>query len=535
MTIAFSPTPHVDQWAILNDISAGQHWYSPAWLWKQHNEHRIPLLRLAMYADLDFFGGHGILLYSLTFITLLLQWVIWAAFLQRVAELPRVISASVIGFLAFCFFCPNQSQNFYSAIQWTFVAAFFFASVAIIALVWFASKQYSWTAIVVASLAAWLAEGSLANGVFTWPILWLATFGLTFQWRHRVALGGVGIVAIGLYMYHYWQPSYHSNPLETIRQPWPVTQYVLTYFDYCLSNYFVQPAFAAIVLSIAAGIALVIIVRHASTHVLGVALAATMGFVLLTAVITALGRLKLGINAAQDSRYQTPVMLYWGCAFAALIVAAWQLRSRAGVLALNAAALAAIFLPVENLGTLSETVRARAALVSLTGESLDQGVLDPFAEATLVVPMPVIIPIARFMHDKGIALAPSPPRVPSSTVMSDWSAKGCRGSLDTVSPLSRFDPGPQEVRVQGWAIDNQTHGPPEAVAIIDDHGTVLAENSLLFRRDDVLRAYPSAHGLVGWRIYAPLTKDSKSLRAVAIVQSHGCPFGKEMPVNNQIQ
>jgi MFS family permease len=535
MKIAFSPTPRVDQWAVLDEITAGPKWYSPFWLWRQFNEHRVPLLRLAAYADFNWFGAHGYLLYALTFITLLLHSLLWAAFVRAAAGLPRLISMSIAGFFTFCIFCPNQIQNFYSAIQWTFVAAFFFASAAVIALSWFAGKQRPWIAIALASLAAFLAEGSLANGAFTWPILWLATFGFAFQWRHRAVLGGIGIAAIGLYMYHYWQPSYHSNPLETIRQPWHVSEYVLRYFDYSLSNYFVQAGFAAIVLSVAAGIALAILVRRLDTHAVGVALAAAMGFVLLTAVVTALGRLRLGIQGAQDSRYQTPVMLYWACAFAALMVAAWQLRSSRNVLILNAAALAAIFLPLGNLGPLSERVRTEASLVSFSGESLDRGVLDPVAEGILVIPMTVITRITHYLHAKGIALGPNPPRIPSSTVLANWSAKGCRGSLDTVSALSRFDPGPPEVRVDGWAINDRTHGPPDAVAIVDDHGTVLAENSLYFQRNDVLRAYPLAQGQLGWHIYVPLPKDARNLRAVAIVDHRGCPLGKVTPVNNETQ
>src|SRR5439155_1033544 len=110
--------------------------------------------------------------------------------------------------------------------------------------------------------------------------------------------------------------------------------------------------------------------RRPRTHVVGVVFAATMCFVLATAAMTGLGRLKLGIQQAEDSRYETPAMLYWGCAFAALIIAAWQLRSWRDVLALNTAAVLAIILPLGNLRALNESVRARADRASLSGESL---------------------------------------------------------------------------------------------------------------------------------------------------------------------
>src|SRR5207302_3581711 len=141
-------------------------------------------------------------------------------------------------------------------------------------------------------------------------------------------------------------------------QPAKVGRYVLTYIDHCLSYYFVYPEIAAGGLSALAFAALIFLLRRASTQMLGLSLAMTMSFVLGTGLITALGRLKFGVDQASASRYQGPVMLYWGCAFTALIVAAWQLRSWRDVLALNAAALALMLLPLGNLKPLGEEVHA---------------------------------------------------------------------------------------------------------------------------------------------------------------------------------
>jgi hypothetical protein len=533
--IAFSPTPHADEWAILNDIAAGRKWFSPAWLWQQANEHRVPLLRLAMYADLEFFGGHGYLLYSLTFVTLSLQWLMWTMFVRKVATLPRLIWMPVAGFFGFCFFCPNQIQNFYFAIQWTFVAEFFFSSAAFIALAWFTSKGRPWCAVGLASFAGFLAEGSLANGVLTWPVLSASALALPMRRAHRLVLGGIGVAAIALYLYGYWQPSYHSNPLDTIRQPFHVAQYVLRYIGHSLSAYFVQSGFAAVVLSLAGFCAVIYLLRQPMTHVLGVVFAATMCFVLATAAMTGLGRLKLGIQQAEDSRYQTPAMLYWACVFAALVIAAWLIRSWRDVLALNLAALLAVFLPVANLRALAKSARERADCASFSGESLDQGVSDPFVAPELVIPMPIIIPITRYLHARGVQLGPNPPKVPSSIILSHFENGRCVGRLDAVTPLKRFDPGPEELRVDGWAVNLRTHGPAELIAIIDDHGTVLAESSLHFARPDVLARNPGTRGLVGWHIYVPISRRSNQLRAVALVDGHGCPVTNIASIPNKPQ
>ena len=202
MKIAFSPTPYADQWAILDDIRKGERWFSLTWLWKQANEHRIPLLRLAISADLQFFGGHGYLLYPLSFLTLLMQWLMWALFIRKAANLPNLIWMPIAGFFGFCFFCPSQIQNFYAAIQWTFIAEFFFSSAAFIALAWFSAKGQPWRAVGLASLTAFLSEATLANGVLTWPILWVATVGLPMRHKHRLVLGGTGVAAIALYFHN---------------------------------------------------------------------------------------------------------------------------------------------------------------------------------------------------------------------------------------------------------------------------------------------------------------------------------------------
>src|SRR5579875_2724041 len=61
--VSYSPTPFGDQWGVVDDLSSGLRWWSPVWLWRQSNEHRIPLFRLSYIADIKLFGGHSILLF----------------------------------------------------------------------------------------------------------------------------------------------------------------------------------------------------------------------------------------------------------------------------------------------------------------------------------------------------------------------------------------------------------------------------------------------------------------------------------------
>src|SRR5690242_7263422 len=49
---SYSPTPFADQWVPLDGLSGGLPWLSLSSLWRQHNEHRIPLSRLSLIVDL---------------------------------------------------------------------------------------------------------------------------------------------------------------------------------------------------------------------------------------------------------------------------------------------------------------------------------------------------------------------------------------------------------------------------------------------------------------------------------------------------
>jgi hypothetical protein len=530
MMIGYSPTPYADQWAILWDFARGAKWFSPSWLWQQHSEHRIPLVRLAVYLDFRWFGDHGFLLFSLIFLTLSAHWAMWALFVRKAVNLPRVIWMGVAGFLAFCIFCPSQTENLYWGLQWTFVAAFFFSSASFIALSWFAPTK-PWHAVGFASLAAFLAESSLASGLVTWPVLWLGMLALPLRRRHRLVLASAGVVAIAVYVYHFHGTQVHSDPVSSLRQPAQVGRYVIRYIDHCLSYYFVHPGIAAGALSAIAFAALIFLLRRPNTHALGLSLAMTMCFVLGTGLITALGRLKFGIEQATASRYQGAVMLYWGCAFTALTVAAWQLRSWRDVLALNAAALAVMLLPLRNLKPLGDEVHARAERFSVIGESLDRGVLDPALQDELSAGPWAFIPGTIYLHQHGDLVGLHPPDLSiSTTQISNLDRGACEGYLDAVSRVSRFEPGPPVVRADGWALDSRRHRPADAIAIIDDRGTLLAVTSFHLPRPDVLHTHAGAEGLPGWRIYVPLPPTSKQLRAVAITGGHDCPLTNMLAV-----
>jgi hypothetical protein len=213
------------------------------------------------------------------------------------------------------------------------------------------------------------------------------------------------------------------------------------------------------------------------------------------------------------------------------MVAAWELRSWRDVLALNAAALALILLPLRNLKSLGEKMNARAELFSIIGESLDRGVLDPALQDELMAGPWAVIPGTIYLHQHGDSVGLHSPDLPVSTRWtSNWDKAACKGYFDAISRVPRFEPGPPVVRADGWALESRRNRPGDAVAIMDDRGTLLAATSFHLARPDVIHTHARANGLPGWRIYVPLSPTSKELRAVAIIGGHGCPLTNTIPV-----
>lgn len=528
MISGYSPTPYADQWLPLWDLAQGRSWFSPVWLWQQHNEHRIPLEKLALYADLRLFGGQGISLLCLIFITLFLHWILWAAFLKEMAAVPQYVWMSLTGFFAFCIFCPAAAENFYWPFQWSFVAVFFFASLSFISLTWFGYRRRPWDAVAWASAAACLAECCLANGLLVWPVLIIAAAKLRFSSRHRWTLASLACLSIGAFLYHFQVPSYHSSPLTTIRQPGRVMTYLLTYFDHPLSQFVSYPGMVAIALLGITVFALRLLLLKSSKQFAVMPLAMTMIFLLGTGLVTALGRLRLGMDQATVGRYQTPVLLFWACAFAVLMVAAYERASRRDILTLSVIGILVMALPVTNLKLIFQDARSRSDQLSSIGESLDQGALDPPIQASLGVGPPAPEQVANYFHKLGDSLGPTPILVPANLLRpSNRDNKGCIGSFDGVTSLARFFPGPKEVRADGWAIDLYTHRPVSLVVISDNLGRAFGATTTRLPRPDVLTAYPDASGSLGWRSYMPIYPGTTRLKAFAIIDGHACQIGAE--------
>lgn len=59
--IGYSSLPFQDGWTEVEFAAAGGNPFSPAWLWRQHNEHRLPIPKLSLPPTCAYFntGRHS--------------------------------------------------------------------------------------------------------------------------------------------------------------------------------------------------------------------------------------------------------------------------------------------------------------------------------------------------------------------------------------------------------------------------------------------------------------------------------------------
>ena len=311
--------PFADHWDILREFFATRSdvhdWAS--FLWRQHNEHRIPLLRLLLAADVVFERARGSWLLTVTWLVQALHAGLFAWVLRRLGGASRTTVVGVSGISLLFLFHPAQADNFWWTFQVGFVLAFLIESAAIVALALAIDqhrqgrgRESGWS-VALAATCGTLAVGSLANGLLLWPILLVMAIAGRLPWRWVAGLALVGVLLWVAYFVGYSQPGQHAVPLKTLRDP-RTLDYVAVYL---LNGLGVAQSARAPGLILASlgllGIVLgrgVLTGRERSTTLLF----ACVGLLGVgTAWATALGRLNLGIGQAGASRYQTPAMLFW--------------------------------------------------------------------------------------------------------------------------------------------------------------------------------------------------------------------------------
>jgi hypothetical protein len=324
----YMPCPFWDQWAEINSIANGAHWSSWSWLWSQHNEHRLVLTRLLLLLDLHAFGGKNVSLFIEIYLCQIFAWGAVCYALERFTGFDRSLKSTLEGLFGFCLFHLNQAENLTWAFQVSFVLPFALATATLLTIAFFERLQRPMLAAVAIGLAPLLAGLNLAGGLLIGPVAIAFIFFKRLPLRCLVTIVTLFLASSSAYLVHYKASDPNHTVLDALPHFKEIFVYLLTYLGASWTKLLPHKERLICFLSF---IVFAYLVTQAARHRSRTTdfewfCVAECSLVITTALLTALGRLQMGVGQAYAGRYQTPAMLYWASLCALLLITVWRLR-----------------------------------------------------------------------------------------------------------------------------------------------------------------------------------------------------------------
>ena len=216
------PLPSWDEWKVVEDVRAFERGdYGAEWLFRQHNEHRIAVLRLVFLIDYFWFQGRG---NFSRVVSVVLQVVTGIGLLRMVRRaLPRVVVVAFVGTFFAAGFAATQLVNFLWAFQVQFfmVSAATVWSIALIASVPTHRGSHAATRLLAGLFLAVMATCSMGNGLLLFPmavfVLWVAR--ARWTWLVLTSVLGLGVCAWYLVGWQAGVPFEMATATKLLRMP----------------------------------------------------------------------------------------------------------------------------------------------------------------------------------------------------------------------------------------------------------------------------------------------------------------------------
>ncbi len=305
------PSLFLDQWEYMGSYiaydSVGQLHH---WLLAHHNEHQIILPRLLFLIDWKLFGGQN---YFLIF-WIVLNQALLAFFLFRILnsilDLSRQLKYGVLCILLVFLFSATQLENFTWGFQVQFVNVFFFALLSIYFACKFLENSH-WIDYLGMLFFAVLAGFSMANGLLVWPIVILLFLIYRRRFWSTTGLYTVSIGVVILYLGAIRGAGETSlSIVDKINEPFGVLGFFLVYLGNPIGkvSYTLAILWALVLLALFVFCVIWAIRQKYKPHQHGLILLGCL-FIIMTAFMTALGRMEEGLVSATAQRYNTPVLI----------------------------------------------------------------------------------------------------------------------------------------------------------------------------------------------------------------------------------
>jgi len=507
--LVYSPVPWVDQWGFLQELIGNYGHYSAELLWRQHNDHRIPLPKLFYLIDLYLFHGTNAFLLSFIFCLQLLHVGVLGVVFRRIGGFRGTLWWTSIAVAATCLFALRQAENFWFGSDLPVVLVWLGGTVAFSgAGLYRLSLDRGVNGIrfvVLACAGALIASFSLTNGLLLWPMLVM----ILLVWRvpGRVVLA---VGALGGLLCVVWIPGY-----ETASSPRGLALLQFAHFFLllygsswsCVSERFGM-ILAALTIPFAMGSYLWVLWRRGADRFATVLLSVA-AFGVVGSLLTAAGRAVFGLQYARTDRYQTAAMLLWCSVFVLVVRKTCSLSNRAVLLGLQLAFAGVLLAAAKISPFVSAGARVEADSRRAAGVALKLGV-DDWPTISYVTTPPRkgddLMVICDFLRAHHWSMFAEGQRYPLGRNLSRYyrvvPASKCRGYVDPVKAIRDYRlPG---FAFGGWAASTDDGASAAAVVLADTSGRLIGFGQSGFRRTDVPYIVPAVKSMdTGYRGYVP--------------------------------
>ena len=329
----YSPVPYYDMWnggvVFYEGAQSGDF---KAW-WEPHNEHRIVMTRALLWMDFAWLQGADVAPRIANILLLVFAaWVLWRmAMTLRPATRRNAADCAFGLFIVAWLGSWMQKENLTSGFQSCFVLAFVVPLVAFDQLG--RSIEFRSTArFMRAAALGVISVGTMVNGLVVLPLMTLQAIVSGATRLRCVVLGALSLSTAAVYLVGGGFGALAS--VDPLHGDLLIFAQSLLYYLGAPFHFLLKQGITGRVGAIVAGATLLIIWvttiarerRFATPHRTRVALLVFVGYVIVSAAMTAWGRMRFGADQGLVSRYTTPPLLGWAAIF--VIVRSQANRSR---------------------------------------------------------------------------------------------------------------------------------------------------------------------------------------------------------------
>jgi hypothetical protein len=486
MVASYSSLPYWDGWIELTYAADGGNPFTLDWIWGQYNEHRMPIPKLFLLTDLHWFHGNQIFLLCSIFVIQFLLLVTLAWSMRAFGNWRGAVWRTGVGLAAFCLFCLSQWENLTWGMQVCFLLPRLFASLSMIGFVLYwirsqdqdkanaASQSSNWKYLLLSIAGALGATWCYVDGNLLWPLLVAAALVLRLRWSAIFTLIVAGALSTALFLNNWARPAYAINPSQTHGS---VLRFLAAYLGSSWvgssSNHRMAEVIGILGLLVFGLFLLRLRTDIQAVHSLNIYLLLLGLYCVGTGIVTSFGRSGFGISQAFSSRYQSVALLFWCCLGLLLLgaVLTRQVRVSNGILLAQVVLLVIMLVGAMNAKTPLLRARVRGFKLNAAAMSLATNVVDADQLRWAFLRWDYLPTIAPYLRRERLSAFDGPiPWLLGKPLDSTFTVappSQCAGELEASVALTHV-PGPQALRITGWAWDKERREPPDAIIAVTD-------------------------------------------------------------------